>query len=353
MTEGLTLEYLKREDTVLRLVLDSIFDGVYIVDRDRRIIFWNHGSETITGYGAADVVGRRCSDNILNHIDENGRLLCTGHCPLAHAMDTGTPVEAKVYPLHRSGKRFPVLTHVAPLRDEHGHVIAGVEVFRDISKDEEFRILQEKFDRLVQRYVSHTTYEEIVAQAGGDVEAGARERDLTIFYMDIVGFTPLSEHEPPEAVVRMLNDVFGMCDVITREKHGDIDKFIGDAVMAVFIDANDAVEAAEEVRREALPCFNDARREMGLEPIRVRMGINSGVVVQGEVGTTDRKDLTVIGDVVNTAQRVESACEPGGLLISETTHARLSKDLADRFVFHGEVRLKGRHEPVQMYAARP
>ena len=104
----------------------------------------------------------------------------------------------------------------------------------------------------------------------------------------------------PRQVVEVLNDVFGICDVITREKHGDIDKFIGDAIMAVFIDAQDAVEASEKILHEALPYFNRLRAEEGLVPIRIRIGVNSGIVLQGDVGTTDRKDLTVIGDVVNT-----------------------------------------------------
>ena len=142
-----------------------------------------------------------------------------------------------------------------------------------------------------------------------------------------------------------------MCDVITRERHGDIDKFMGDAIMAVFIDANDAVEAGADILGKALPHFNALRDKDGLEPINVRIGINSGHVVQGDIGTTDRKDLTVIGDVVNAAQRIETLCEPGHMLISEATYSRLRKEVSARFLPQGAISIRGRAEPIRVFTS--
>lgn len=350
MDGPISVEALSGKDTLLGKVLDSIFDGVYITDRSGAILFWNRAAEEITGYAAESVVGRRCSDNILNHIDEKGRLLCGDRCPLMQAIETGEACGAKVYPLHRDGHRFPVQTHIGPIRNEHGKVIAGIEVFRDISHGEAFRLLQEKFNQLVKKYVSQTTYEELVAQAtlGADTEALSRE--LTIFYLDMVGFTAFSESSEPPQVVQVLNEVFGMCDVITRENHGDIDKFIGDALLATFIDVNDAVDAARKVARNALPYYNEKRKEKGLEAVNVRIGIHSGVVLQGDIGSSERKDRTVIGDVVNVAQRIESICVPGAVFISEASFSRLDEAWARRFAFHGEVPVKGRAEAVKVYA---
>ena len=351
MTEDLSIDYLKRKDTALGLVLDSLFDGVYVVDRERKILFWNRGAEELTGYSSADVMDQRCSDDILNHIDEEGRLLCKGRCPLVRCITTGEDVREKIYPLCKDGRRFPVETHVAALRDRTGIIIGAVEVFRDVSKGEDFRILQEKFNALVQRYVSQVTYEEILSQAGG-ADTRVAIRDMTVFYLDIVGFTALSEIATPADSVKLLNDVFGMCGVITREKHGDIDKFIGDAIMAVFIDANDAVEAAETLLNEAFPCLNEQRAEAGLEPVYVRIGINSGIVVQGDIGTKDRKDLTVIGDVVNTAARIESITPPNSLRVSEATYSRLRPEIEKRFCFELETTVKNREMPVNLFAPR-
>ena len=349
MSQEFSADHLREEGSPLRTVLDSVFDGVYIVDPKRRIIFWNRKAEELTGYCANDVMGRCCGDDILNHIDEQGRLLCKGLCPLARVIETSEPARAKVYPLHKSGRRFPVMTHIAPILDANGKVVAAIEVFRDISKEEDYRILQEKFQRIVQKYVSTTTFQEIVEQARSGGGARALQRDLTILYLDIVGFTSLSEKSTPEEMIDLLNMFFATCGVITRECHGDIDKFIGDAIMAVFIDANDAIEAARTIIRVSLPDLNALRVEAGREPVRVRIGINSGLVMQGDIGTLDRKDRTVIGDVVNTAQRIERICPPNSILISEATYSRLSESSSRCFAFHSDAAVKGRDEQVKVF----
>ncbi len=349
MSRTLTLEELSRRDTRLGLVLDCLFDGVYIVDRKRRILFWNKGAEKITGYSADEVAGRRCSDNILNHIDAGGNLLCRGACPLLKAIRTGQEVEEKVYPLHKDGRRFPTLTHIAPIRDEEGTIIAAIEIFRDISIEENFRHLQEKFNAVIKKYVSAATFEETMAQAKAGAAITSKKRDLTLLFLDVAGFTALSEKKPPEEVVSMLNEVFGIVEVITRECHGDIDKYIGDAVMAVFVDANDAVTAAVRILYDALPGMNAIRLEEGHEPVAIRIGINSGPVVQGDIGAAERKDLTVIGDAVNTASRIQGITAPGTIAISETTYSRLNAENAALFSFLQNVPVKGKKHHIPIF----
>lgn len=333
-------------DSVLCTVLNSIFDGVYVVDPGRRIIFWNRAAEEITGHLAKDVMGRCCHDSMLNHIDETGTMLCFTACPLQRSIETGECLGAKVYPRHRDGHRFPVQTHIGPIRDERGEIIAGIEVFRDISNEEEFRLLQEKFNSVIKKYVSTATMDEVMDHVQGGAGGKANVRELSVLYLDVVGFTAFSERNAPEAVATMLNELFGVCEVITRECHGDIDKFIGDAIMAVFIDANDAVAAGRKVLL-AVTRLNETRRARGLETVQIRIGINSGSVIQGEIGTSSRKDVTVIGDVVNTASRIESATEPMRMGISEATYARL-KD-PGQFSPGKPIHVKNRSEPVTIY----
>ncbi len=353
MSQALTTKELSRHDTQLGLVLDSLYDGVYIVDRRRRILFWNQGAEKITGYSAAEVTGRRCADNILNHIDADGNLLCRSGCPLLKAIRTGQEIEAKVYPFHKDGHRFPTLTHVAPIRDEKGKLIAGIEIFRDITIEEDFRHLQEKFNTLIKKYVSATTFEEVMTQAQAGTAVSSCMRDLTVLFLDIVGFTTFSETKSPEEVVTMLNEVFGVCEVITCKCHGDIDKFIGDCVMAVFIDANDAVDAACQILYGALVRMNVLRQERGQEPVHIRIGINSGHVIQGDVGSAERKDLTVIGDVVNAASRIQSTTEIDTIAISEATYGRLHAEAAARFASLRNVSVKGKKKSVPIFQFRP
>lgn len=347
MAENISVDYIQRKDTILAGILDSILDGVYIVGQNRKIIFWNKAAEDMTRYSREDVLGKRCSDGILNHIDENGRLLCRAFCPIVKAMVTGTSQREKVYPLRKTGGRFPTETHVAPIRGEDGKIIAAIEVFRDISKEEELRILQEKFNRLIKQYVSGSTYEQAMEQArAGGKGAEPRLCDLTIMYLDVVGFTTFSEKAKPDEVVGMLNALFGICELITRECCGDIDKFIGDAIMAVFVDANDAAAAAVKILK-ALARMNEDRSLAGKGTVSIRIGINSGMVLQGDVGTTRRKDRTVIGDVVNTAARIQTACDPGSIFVSESTYSRLK--IRTSFVSAGNFKVKGKADPIPLF----
>jgi diguanylate cyclase (GGDEF)-like protein len=116
-----------------RTLVDTIADGVYFVDPGREIKYWNRGAERITGYGPEDVVGHRCFDNILDHVDGQGNSLCHTVCPLAATMGDGQPRDVTVWLRHADGHRKPVLVRTAPVRDTDGTIVGGVEVFSDDS----------------------------------------------------------------------------------------------------------------------------------------------------------------------------------------------------------------------------
>jgi diguanylate cyclase (GGDEF)-like protein/PAS domain S-box-containing protein len=121
------------QDSLYREILDHLYDGVYFVDRDRRITFWNKGAERITGYAADAVSGRCCSDNLLMHVDDSGTQLCQSTCPLLKTLCDGAPREAQVFLHHADGHRVPVLVRAAPLWGADGEVIGAVETFSDNS----------------------------------------------------------------------------------------------------------------------------------------------------------------------------------------------------------------------------
>ncbi len=126
------------EDLLTRssVILDSLSDGVYVCDRDRTIVYWSKAAERITGWTREDVVGRRCLDDVLCHIDKDGHRLCGEEfCPLHRSMITGnsTSVPLIVFAKAKDGSRVPMQVSVAPIRDADGVVIGGVETFRDVS----------------------------------------------------------------------------------------------------------------------------------------------------------------------------------------------------------------------------
>jgi diguanylate cyclase (GGDEF)-like protein/PAS domain S-box-containing protein len=112
-------------------IVDNLQDGVYYVDTDRRITYWNKGAERLTGYRASDVVGRRCFDNILAHVDANGVNLCMRGCPLLDTMRDGATRDVQVWLRHADGSRRPIQTRTAPIRGTDGAIVGGVEIFND------------------------------------------------------------------------------------------------------------------------------------------------------------------------------------------------------------------------------
>jgi diguanylate cyclase (GGDEF)-like protein/PAS domain S-box-containing protein len=114
-------------------LLDNLSDGVYFVDRNRKITFWNRAAEKITGFSRQEVLGKSCADNLLRHIDSRGTALCEGTCPLAYTLQDGQPRSASVFLHHKEGYRLPVAIGVTPISDKTGKIIGAVEIFRDNS----------------------------------------------------------------------------------------------------------------------------------------------------------------------------------------------------------------------------
>jgi diguanylate cyclase (GGDEF)-like protein/PAS domain S-box-containing protein len=116
-----------------KTIVDNLADGVYFVDTSRKITYWNHGAELISGHTAERVVGNRCYDNILDHVDAEGRSLCHSVCPLAATMRDGEPRELTIWLRHADGYRKPVRVKTSPVRDASGAIVGAVEVFADDS----------------------------------------------------------------------------------------------------------------------------------------------------------------------------------------------------------------------------
>ena len=114
-------------------ILDNLFDGLYFVNRQRGITYWNRSAERISGYRAEEVLGQSCANNILRHITAEGKELCNDGCPLAQTLNNGQEFEGQVFLLHKDGHRVPVAVRVSPLRDDSGEIVGAMEVFSDAS----------------------------------------------------------------------------------------------------------------------------------------------------------------------------------------------------------------------------
>ncbi len=196
--------------------------------------------------------------------------------------------------------------------------------------------------------------EDMSQKSGGFGEVRAREVDATLLFSDISGFTSMSSKMSAAEVVSILNESFDALCIVIRDQGGDIDKFIGDAIMAVFedrpeLDEQHALRAARAAwgMQEALMRFNEGRGQK----LSMRIGLNCGKIVRGDIGSKYvRRDYTCIGDVVNRAQRHEGKAPLGGVLLSATVYERIR----DRVVVEEMTGLtfKGIDEPQSAYVLK-
>jgi len=137
------------------MLLDHIGNGVYFVDRERQILYWNEGAHSLTGYKAEELLGKYCQNDILCHVDKLGNRLCLDGCPLTACIADGGVHEANIFLRHKHGRRVPVRVQVRPLRGADGSVIGAVEIFSDNSAEIEARRKIEAMNRLA--FLDHLT----------------------------------------------------------------------------------------------------------------------------------------------------------------------------------------------------
>ncbi|MGB1883748.1 MAG: adenylate/guanylate cyclase domain-containing protein [Gammaproteobacteria bacterium] len=249
----------------------------------------------------------------------------------------------------RSKNDVSVNLTVTPLLDTQGDAIGCTLILEDITEDKRMRAT-------MARYMTAEVAEQVLAE--GESVLGGVSQPATILFSDIKGFTTISERLGAQDTVSLLNEYFAEMVEIVFQHHGILDKYIGDAIMAVFgtpfssaEDADNAIRVAIQMQ-QVLNAMNAKRQAEGLPAFEVRIGINSGDVVAGNIGSARRMDYTVIGDGVNTAARLESANKQLGtdILISGSTKDLLQGDYILREL--DLIRVKGRHAPVPVYEVR-
>jgi adenylate cyclase len=190
----------------------------------------------------------------------------------------------------------------------------------------------------------------------GDTALAPVQREVTVLFSDIRDFTALSEKLPPEQVLAMLDEYFGHMGQIVKGREGIVNKFIGDGMLAFWNvpdrderHALHAIQAALDMRTK-LRELNEHRAVFGQPPLRIGVGVHTGMVAAGMLGGADQHEYTVIGDAVNVASRVEGLTKPLGceILVTESTWALLGGKFAGRRV--AEEKVKGREQPVVVYA---
>ncbi|MBD2024729.1 GAF domain-containing protein [Leptolyngbya sp. FACHB-711] len=335
----------KQQEQTQRDILRSLSNGVISTDKEGRVIAANERAKKLLGFAeSASLEGRSVTDLIL--IDKSN---FSGW--FANVFDAAREQNRQYYYADQTLLSTDGTTHhsinltLNPIADATNpeQVSGGLVVIEDISREKRFK-------NAMSRYMS----QELVERAlNGELKLGGDRKEVSVLFSDIRSYTTLTESMEAHAVVDMLNEYFeSMVDAIFRYD-GALDKYIGDAIMAVFgslVPLKDhpwmAVQSAIEMR-ERLKKFNENR-----EPerrISIGIGINSDVVISGNIGSSRRMEFTAIGDGVNLGSRLEGASKQYGtdIIISESTY----KPCADR-IWAREldcIRVKGKNKPVGIY----
>ena len=215
---------------------------------------------------------------------------------------------------------------------------------------------KKKIRQMFSQYVSPAALSAMVDQYGDYTSAGSGTKEsVSILFSDIRGFTSLSEHHNAETVVEILNHYLGHMTKVIHKHNGTVDKFIGDAIMAIWgapIKSNtyalDSVNAAIEMI-DRLREVNDWLNSKDLPDIKIGIGVNTGEVILGSIGSEQKADYTVIGDNVNLASRLEGATKFFGcsILISESTYLLIENKIPCLLV--DMLRVKGKQKPIKIY----
>jgi len=241
------------------------------------------------------------------------------------------------------GNSISVNMTAVPLEDMRDERIGSMLIMEDITREKRLR-------NTMSRYMSKAVMDELLA--GGDAVLGGTSREVSVLFSDIRGFTTMSERLGARETVAMLNEYFTDMVEIVFEHNGILDKYIGDMIMAVFgsvrashKDAENAVMVGSRMMT-ALHELNRRRVPAGHEPISIGIGISTGDVVAGNIGSPKRLEYTVIGDRVNLAERLQNANKYYGtdVLICGMTAARLPRPLRIREL--DLIRVRGMQAPV-------
>jgi len=341
----------KQQEQMQRDILRSLSNAVLSTDHEGRVIAANESALQLLELGeGTDITGQSVKNLI--KIEERSFLDC-----IESALNPATKVDREQY--------YPEQTLVSAQKEEQSdqhsvhlsiNSIADVEdpsnvygalvVMDDISDEKRLK-------STMYRYMSQEVAEQLLLS--GEARLGGDRKDVSVLFSDIRSFTSTAESMEAEDLVHMLNEYFELMVDAVFEYKGTLDKYIGDAIMAVFgspLKLEDhawrAVQTSIEMRHR-LVRFNAQRTEQNLIPIKIGIGINSGSVISGNIGSSKRMEFTAMGDEVNLGSRLEGATKQYGcdIVISESTYEPCRDLVWTREL--DRIRVKGKSNPVGIY----
>jgi class 3 adenylate cyclase/FixJ family two-component response regulator len=371
--QAVLIAKLHENENRLTQFLDAMPIAVAVLDADSQLYYINQKAEEILGKGVVpDTSSEKLSEVYQVYQAGTNREYPIESLPVVRALkgEIATADDAEV---HQGDKIIPLEIFATPIYDKKGKVVYAINTFQDITERKEAEAERQKFiedlfevncnleisldaELEIAEATSRFVPNEFLAFLGCDsivdVKLGkAVELEMSVLFSDIRDFTTLSEQMTPTENFKFINSYLSRMEPLIVENQGFIDKYIGDAIMALFSEgADDAVKAGIAML-QTLAEYNRDRASVGYVPLQIGVGINTGSLILGIVGGKSRMDGTVISDAVNLASRIESLTKnyEVSLLITQQTFDRLTNpgDYAIRVI--DKVQVKGKSEWVTVY----
>lgn len=333
---------------VMKNYMDNIFasiaSGVITTDIQDMVTILNRAAEDILGVHGSDTMGKLYT-NVLSELEPD-------LSPLVDRVkrEETSVVGHEMQPI--LSQRGPVVLqlHVSPLKDNHAKTTGVAIVVDDLTERRQLEQQVKQVRGTFERYVSPQVVEQLLSDPAS-VQLGGVRQEVTILFADIRGFTAYSENLDPELLVEVLNRHLNLAAEAVLNEEGTLDKFVGDAIMAIFNAPLSQTDHTLRAVRAALR-MQAAIREMHKhsavnEQLNFGVGIVTGPAVVGNIGSTALQNYTAIGDSVNLASRLQQYARPGQILLSEMAYGRLTTQVEVHDL--GYIQVKGHSEPDHVY----
>jgi len=326
----------------LKRLMDNVFasmaSGVITTDLGEQITLCNRASERILGVASQEIIGKSLSEVLPSFIDE-----LSEHLPSVRIKEKQRVGLEMTRPCPQRGT-VTLSFNLSPLQDRVDQLQGVAIVFDDLTEKKRLEGQQRLFGRMVPP--------QVIEQLDPDqLKLGGLRTEITALFADVEGFTSFSETVPPERLMSILNQYLSVAVNAVMDQYGTIDKFMGDAIMAWFnapVPQPDhtlrATRAALNIQQAVLALHRDLPPEFRLF---FRIGIHTGDAVLGLVGTEARVNYTAIGDVVNTAKRIQESAGTGQILISRQAFEKVANQVQVRSL--EPLILKGKRQPVEVH----
>lgn len=350
---------LRASEARVRAILDTAFDAIVSIDIEGRIVEFNDAATRIFGHARADAVGKVLGDLIVPPIYRAAHV-----AGIKRYLETGTPRVLnrliEVEALRADGSHIPIELSIAEVLLPEGRLFTAM--MRDISERKRIEAqlgLAERQRAQLARHFSPNMVEELM-QAGKGFGA-PRTQPVAVLFADLYDYTEMIAAMTGAQVIALLREFHIIVEDAVFNHGGTLDKYIGDGLMATFgtpspgpLDATGAVAATRQLLRE-LNRWNAARAAKGESRIRIGVGLHFGMATLGDVGTEQRFELTVVGDTVNIASRIETLSRQIGTavvasdeLIQRAT-AEAGPEAVEGFRDLGQHQVRGRQTPIRLW----